>query len=134
MRLSLHKGGCVRIIKGTRRARLRLCLPATSGAFDVNHVVKPAYQLNYPPVLAGKAFTALPLALPEAENILVETIKPVRMRRVLFIVRLYEAEAPLRIRPCGSCRRKECRYLQHVGGTAGGIRGFGEGFAVLPPL
>lgn len=54
--------------------------------------MRPAYQLNDPPVLAGEAFTALPLALPEADNILVETVKPCEDKARAFIVRLYEAE------------------------------------------
>jgi len=93
MRLSLHKGGCRPDYKGDHGVHdcVYAFLPH-QGAFDVNHVVKPAYQLNYPPVLAGKAFTALPLALPEAENILVETIKPCEDEARAFIVRLYEAE------------------------------------------
>lgn len=93
MRLSLHKGGCRPDYKGDHGVHdcVYAFLPH-KGSFDVNHVVKPAYQLNYPPVLAGKAFTALPLALPEAENILVETIKPCEDEARAFIVRLYEAE------------------------------------------
>lgn len=93
MRLSLHKGGCRPDYKGDHG--MHDCVYAFlphAGGFDVNNVVKPAYQLNYPPVQADEAFAAVPLVLPEADNILVETIKPCEDADRAFIVRLYDAE------------------------------------------
>lgn len=93
MRLSLHKGGCRPDYKGDHGAHT--CVYAFlphEGGFAVNNVVTPAYRLNYPPVLAGASFTAQPLVLPQADNILIEAIKPCEDEDHAFIVRLYEAE------------------------------------------
>lgn len=93
MRLSLHKGGCRPDYKGDHGVHdcVYAFLPH-AGGFNVNNVVKPAYQLNYPPVQADEAFAAVPLVLPEADNILIETIKPCEDADRAFIVRLYDAE------------------------------------------
>jgi alpha-mannosidase len=93
MRLSLHKGGCRPDYKGDHGVHscVYSFLPH-EGSFAVDNVVKPAYLLNYPPVLAGVSFAALPLVLPEADNILVETVKPCEDEDRAFIVRLYDAE------------------------------------------
>ncbi|MBQ8764138.1 MAG: alpha-mannosidase [Clostridia bacterium] len=93
MRLSLHKGGTRPDIEGDKGIHKTVYsfLPHDCG-FGAEAVVKPAYELNIP-VIAGKGdFEAIPLVVPEAENIIVEAIKPCEDNEKAFIARLYEAE------------------------------------------
>lgn len=93
MRLSLHKGGCRPDYKGDHGVHnCAYSFLPHEGGFDANNVIKPAYSLNYPPVPAGEACAAAPLVLPEADHVLIETIKPCEDAGRAFIVRLYEAE------------------------------------------
>lgn len=93
MRLSLHKGGNRPDFRGDKG--LHRCvysfLPHNNG-FDVNSVIKPAYELNIPPIVSHGEYHATPLVEVEADNILVETIKPCEDNERAFIVRLYDAE------------------------------------------
>ncbi len=93
MRLSLHKGGTRPDIEGDKGIHKTVysILPHNCG-FSSEAVVKPAYELNIP-VVAGKGnFEAIPLVVPEAENIIVEAIKPCEDNEKAFIARLYESE------------------------------------------
>lgn len=117
MRLSLHKGGCRPDYCGDHGVHncTYSFLPHASG-FDTQNVVKPAYLLNYPPVLAGSQFVSLPLVLPQADNILVETLKPCEDAGRAFIVRLYDAEGTYTNTPVrffsGAKRAAVCNMLE----------------------
>lgn len=93
MRLSLHKGGNrpdFRGDKGMHRCVYSF-LPHDSG-FDVNSVIKPAYELNIPPVVSDGEYCVSPLIELEADNVIVEAIKPCEDNERAFIVRMYDAE------------------------------------------
>jgi len=93
MRLSLHKGGNRPDFRGDKG--LHRCvysfLPHDEG-FNVNSVIKPAYELNVPAVVSAGRYETLPLLEVAADNILVETIKPCEDNERAFIARLYDAE------------------------------------------
>jgi alpha-mannosidase len=93
MRLSLHKGGNRPDFRGDKG--LHRCvysfLPHNEG-FNVNAVIKPAYELNIPPVVSQGEYKTLPLIEVDADNIIVETIKPCEDNERAFIVRMYDAE------------------------------------------
>ncbi len=93
MRLSLHKGGLRPDFEGDRGIHKTVYsfLPHIGG-FGAGNVIRPAYELNIP-VIAGKGdFEAIPLVVPEEDNVIVEAIKPCEDNEKAFIVRLYEAE------------------------------------------
>ncbi len=93
MRLSLHKGGNrpdFRGDKGEHRCVYSF-LPHNCG-FDTKSVVRPAYELNVPPVVTPGDYSVTPLASVEADNIIIETVKPCEDGGKAFILRLYEAE------------------------------------------
>lgn len=93
MRLSLHKGGCRPDYKGDHGVhRCVYAFLPHEGGFAAGNVVQPAYLLNHPPVPAGADFCSKPLVLPQADNIVVETVKPCEDEARAFIVRLYDAE------------------------------------------
>ena len=93
MRLSLHKGGNRPDFRGDKG--LHRCvysfLPHNSG-FGVESVIKPAYELNVPPVVTPGEYKTTQLVEVEADNIIVETIKPCEDSERAFIVRMYDAE------------------------------------------
>ncbi len=93
MRLSLHKGGNRPDFRGDKG--LHRCvysfLPHNSG-FNVNSVIKPAYELNIPPVVSQGEYKITKLIEVEADNIIVETVKPCEDNERAFIVRMYDAE------------------------------------------
>jgi len=93
MRLSLHKGGNRPDFRGDKG--LHRCvysfLPHNSG-FGVESVIKPAYELNIPPVVSAGEYKTTQLIEVEADNIIVETIKPCEDNERAFIVRMYDAE------------------------------------------
>ena len=93
MRLSLHKGGTRPDIEGDRGLHRTVYsfLPHNSG-FSTESVIRPAYELNIPVVQSKGAFEAEALIIPEAANIIVESIKPCEDCEKAFIARLYEAE------------------------------------------
>jgi alpha-mannosidase len=66
-------------------------LPHNNG-FSTNSVIKPAYELNIPPVVSQGDYQATALVEVEADNIIVEAIKPCEDNERAFIVRLYDAE------------------------------------------
>lgn len=64
------------------------------GDFNVQNVVYPAYQLNTPVIVSPGALNK-PLAAPvlvEADNVIVEAVKPAEDIENAYVVRLYEAE------------------------------------------
>ena len=93
MRLSLHKGGTRPDFEGDRGIHKTVYsfLPH-EGGFDANNVIKPAYELNIPVVAAKGEFEATAFIIPEADNVIVEVIKPCEDGEKAFIARLYEAE------------------------------------------
>ena len=69
------------------------------GDFCVTGVVYPAYELNTPVIVAPGALSK-PLAAPvlvDADNVIVEAVKPAEDIENAYVVRLYEAE---RARTC----------------------------------
>ncbi len=93
MRLSLHKGGTRPDFTGDhgRHKVVYSFLPHT-GSFSAQNVIKPAYELNVPAVVGRGGYEAVALAVPEKDNIIVESIKPCEDNEKAFIARLYEAE------------------------------------------
>lgn len=93
MRLSLHKGGNRPDFRGDKG--LHRCvysfLPHNSG-FNVNSVIKPAYELNVPPVVSLGEYKTTKLIEVKADNIIAETVKPCEDNERAFIVRMYDAE------------------------------------------
>ena len=95
MRLTLHKGGTRPDHKGDHdqihRAVFSL-LPHDSG-FSVPDVTKYGYLLNYPVIpVVGNYEAKAPFKI-DADNVIIETIKPCEDSESAFIVRAYEAEA-----------------------------------------
>ena len=95
MRLSLHRGGCHPDPAGDFGVHeMTYSLLPHDGAFNVQNVVYPAYELNLPVIVAPGALTkALPApVLVEADNVIVEAVKPAEDIENAYVVRLYEAE------------------------------------------
>lgn len=94
MRLSLHKGGIrpdPRGDAGTHRVTYSF-LPHMGG-FSAETVIKPAYALNYRPLVTeGRFILPQLLSVENAPNVIIETIKPCEDAQNACIVRLYEAE------------------------------------------
>ncbi|MBE5816545.1 MAG: alpha-mannosidase [Clostridiales bacterium] len=96
MMLSLHKGGTNPDNSGDEGVHEMTfsLLPHDSG-FSITNTVQPAYELNVPCVVAKGALTSEITPLVEilnANNIIVEAIKPAELIEDAFVVRLYEAE------------------------------------------
>ncbi len=97
LRLTLHKGGCRPDYTGDHGKHY--CeysfLPHNCG-FSAASVVRPAYALNYKPVILPGEAKIESLAQTSDENVIVETIKPcedaLENNERAFILRLYEAE------------------------------------------
>ena len=94
IRLSLHKGGThpdrMGDHDGIHKCTYSL-LPHSSG-FNSKDVIRPAYALNMPVMSAEGTYEMLCPVTTDAENIIVEAIKPCEDAQNAFIVRLYEAE------------------------------------------
>ena len=93
MRLSLHKGGTRPDFEGDlgMHRTVYSFLPHI-GTFTTENVVRPAYELNIPVVKGNGDFEAKQLIIPEAVNVIVESIKPCEDCEKAFIARLYETE------------------------------------------
>jgi len=93
MQLSLHKGGNRPDPRGDKG--LHECsysfLPH-DGSFCAKNVVHPAYQFNMKPLILEGEFQQNSLLSIEADNILVEAIKPLENNDRGFVIRMYEAE------------------------------------------
>lgn len=93
MRLSLHKGGTRPDFNGDRGLhRTVYSFLPHDGGFSADAVIKPAYELNVPVVAGNGDYEAVALVVPEADNVIVEVIKPCEDNEKAFIARLYEAE------------------------------------------
>ncbi len=94
IRLSLHKGGThpdrMGDHDGIHKCTYSL-LPHSSG-FNSKDVIRPSYELNMPVMSAQGTYEMLCPVTTDAENIIVEAIKPCEDAQKAFIVRLYEAE------------------------------------------
>lgn len=94
LRLSLHKGGNRPDHKGDCDG-LHRCVYSVlphDCAFGTESVIKPAYMLNCPALQSKGSTEILPLLSVDAENCIVESIKPCEDAERAFIVRVYEAE------------------------------------------
>ncbi len=96
MRLSLHKGGLRPDFTGDHGLhRTVYSFLPHNGGFCAESVIRPAYELNIPAVISEGEYDILPLAIPQAANVIVEAIKPCEDNEKAFIVRMYEAEGTL---------------------------------------
>lgn len=116
MRLSLHKGG----IRPDPRGDAGLhsvtysFLPHNCG-FSADSVIKPAYALNYQPIVANGSFTMPKLISVDAPNVIVEAIKPCEDNERAFIARIYEAEGTYTNATVAvSGKAYECNLLEEV--------------------
>ena len=94
MRLSLHKGGNHPDHLGDKDGIHRCVysfLPH-DGAFSAKTVVRPAYELNVPVAVVPGRTEIVPLIRVDADNVIVEAVKPCEDAAKAYIVRLYEAE------------------------------------------
>ena len=100
LRLSLHKGGTRPDFEGDHGLHKAVFsfLPH-AGGFCAESVVRPAYALNVPVVVGRGDFALQPLAVPQAANVIVETVKPCEDAENACIVRLYEAEGTYTVCP-----------------------------------
>ncbi|MBR4909915.1 MAG: alpha-mannosidase [Clostridia bacterium] len=95
MRLTLHKGGCHPDPRGDKGVhRFTYSLLIHESAFSAGAVIKPAYELNYPALAFGGAACDRKGSLlsTNADNVIIETVKPAEDKNGGFIARLYEAE------------------------------------------
>ncbi len=94
LRLSLHKGGNRPDHKGDMDG-IHRCVYAVlphNGAFGSETVIKPSYMLNVPALQVSGTTNVTPLVGIDADNCIVEAIKPCEDAEKAFIVRVYEAE------------------------------------------
>lgn len=93
MHLSLHKGGNRPDDRGDKGQHL--CTYAFlphQGGFGAENVIRPAYELNYRPVILSGTVQQPSLLSVDADHVIAETIKPAESGEKAFIIRLYEAE------------------------------------------
>ncbi len=91
MRLSLHKGGNRPDRLGDKGVhRFRYALLPHEGAFGVENVVRPAYCFNYQPEYLAEGCALPSLVSADAQNVVIETIKPCEDASRAYILRLYE--------------------------------------------
>ncbi len=93
LRLSLHKGGCRPDYRGDQGVH-SCCYsfyPHNTG-FQADSVIKPAYLLNYKPIIVEGEYAEDSLAQVTASNIIIEAVKPLEEQEKAFILRMYEAE------------------------------------------
>ncbi|MCL6457627.1 MAG: hypothetical protein K6T85_06435 [Gorillibacterium sp.] len=93
MSLTLHKGGLrpdFRGDKGTHECTYAF-YPHNEG-YSAAAVIHPAYELNCRPLIVKGEYDATPLARVNADNIIIESVKPCEDAERAFILRLYEAE------------------------------------------
>ncbi|WP_282936134.1 glycoside hydrolase family 38 C-terminal domain-containing protein [Paenibacillus sp. RC67] len=93
LRLTLHKGGTHPDPRGDVGMHELVYAFLPHSGFDVKNVVRPAYELNVPPLTIQGAselsFTSL--AAIDAEHVIIEAVKPSEEDDA-FVLRLYEAE------------------------------------------
>ena len=92
MRLSLHKGGIRPDIAGDKGRHIcRYAILPHCEAFGAKCVVEPAYAFNYRPLIQPGIHEADAFVAVNAENVIIETIKPCEDTEQAYILRLYEA-------------------------------------------
>lgn len=94
MALSLHKGGVRPDHMGDKDGIHRCVysfMPHNSG-FNTKDVVYPAYELNYPVIVANGDYNTVVPALCNADNVIIETVKPCEDVQSGYVVRMYECE------------------------------------------
>lgn len=93
IRLSLHKGGCRPdpFTDNGVHTMVYSLLPHT-GAFSAESVVRPAYELNYKPVISSGILNAPKLFSVSAPNIICEAVKNAEDVENAFVLRFYECE------------------------------------------
>ncbi|WP_438351068.1 alpha-mannosidase [Paenibacillus sp. FA6] len=93
MSLTLHKGGLRPDFRGDKG--MHECTysfyPHNEG-YGATSVIQPAYELNCQPLIVAGEYDSTPLAQIDADNIIIETVKPCEDAERAFILRLYEAE------------------------------------------
>jgi len=91
--LSLHKGGTAPDSAGDHGEHFctYAFLPHVGG-FGAQEVVWPAYALNHPPLVLNGRRELPSLVAADADNVIVETVKPCEDAEQAYILRLYEAE------------------------------------------
>ncbi len=93
MRLSLHKGGNRPDDRGDKGQHF--CIYAFlphQGGFSAQNVIRPAYALNYRPVILSGSIQQPSLLLVDADHVIAETVKPAESGEKAYVIRLYEAE------------------------------------------
>ncbi|ANS75453.1 hypothetical protein AWM70_13250 [Paenibacillus yonginensis] len=93
MRLTLHKGGMRPDFRGDKgvHACTYSFYPHDEG-FGAASVIHPAYELNVRPIVVKGKVDGNQFASVDADNVLIEAIKPCEDAERAFILRLYEAE------------------------------------------
>ncbi len=93
MRLSLHKGGCRPDYKGDKGIHeCTYSFYPHDGGFGADTVIKPAYELNYKPIIVSGEWNKASFAKTDRSNIIIEAVKPCEDEENAFILRLYDAE------------------------------------------
>ncbi len=93
IRLSLHKGGCRPDYRGDKG--LHSCsysfYPHNEG-FSASSVIQPAYMFNIKPIVVPGIKEEDSFVNVNADNIIIETVKPLEDNEKAYILRFYEAE------------------------------------------
>ena len=93
MMLTLHKGGISPTYDGDKGVHeMTYSLLPHVGSFDTNKVIKPAYELNVPHIIASGEAKLDSFMTVDRDNVLIEAIKPAEIIENAFVVRLYECE------------------------------------------
>ena len=93
MHLSLHKGGVRPDWTGDHgKHRCTYVFHPHRGGFGAEQVIKPAYELNYPVLTADTAAAKPSFVRVDADNVVIETVKPCEDAQRAYILRMYEAE------------------------------------------
>lgn len=93
LRLSLHKGGNRPDYRGDKGVH-ECCYSfyPHEGAFGADSVIKPAYMLNYKPLVCEGILKEDSFVKVSSDNILIEAVKPPEDAENAYILRIYEAE------------------------------------------
>ncbi len=93
LRLSLHKGGTRPDTTGDQgKHYCEYSFLPHNGGFGAETVIRPAYELNYKPVIVKGRKDMASLASMDKANLVIETVKPCEDADRAFILRIYEAE------------------------------------------
>ena len=93
LRLSLHKGGNRPDYRGDKGEH-ECCYSfyPHEGGFGAAGVIRPAYMLNYKPLICEGSLHEDSLVRVSADNIIVEAVKPLEDSENAYLLRLYETE------------------------------------------